>query len=248
MMLLGETIDIHAGGVDLMFPHHENEIVQSESFTGHQFARYWFHGEHLLIEGQRMGKSLGNFYTLKDLVSKFKVEPLAFRLLCLQSHYRDKLNFTHSSIQDAQNTLHNLRSFVLRLQVISNFGTKDRVANIIKKSSIDFRAAICNDISTPKAMAVLFDFIKKINTTKDLNTKEAADVLETILDFDKVLGLELKSVSVTKIPDSILELAKRREQARTEKNWDLSDEIRDQIEKKGFEVEDTEAGPIVRKK
>lgn len=248
MMLLGESIDIHAGGVDLLFPHHENEIVQSESYTGKQFSHYWYHGEHLLVEGQRMGKSLGNFYILDDLNARFNTEPLAYRLLCLQSHYRDKLNFTHSSIQDAQNTLNNLRSFVLRLQVISNIGTKSRVENIIEKSSVEFRAAICNDVSMPKAMAVLFDFIKKINTTKDLNTQEAADVLTTILDFDKVLGLDLKSVAVTKIPDAILALVKKREQARAEKDWDLSDNIRKQIEQKGFEVEDTESGPVVRKK
>jgi cysteinyl-tRNA synthetase len=245
---LGETVDVHAGAVDLIFPHHENEVAQSESYTGKKFVNYWFHPEHLLIEGQRMGKSLGNFYTLEDLHKKFNIEPLAFRMLALGSHYRDKLNFTHSSIQDAENTLNNLRAFVLRLQAINNVGTADRISNVIKKSKEEFRSALADDLAMPKALAAVFNFIKKVNTTKDLNTKEAADVLKTILEFDQVLGLELKQISVTKIPDSVIVLAKKREQAREIKDWDEADNLRNQIEAKGFEVEDTPDGPVVRKK
>jgi cysteinyl-tRNA synthetase len=202
----------------------------------------------MMIEGERMGKSLGNFYTVDDLIKKFDVEPLALRMLALGSHYRDKLNFTHSSIKDAENTLNNLRAFVLRVQAVSNVGTTDRISNIITKSKTDFRSALANDLAMPKALAVVFNFIKKINTTKDLNTKEAADVLATMLDFDQVLGLGLKEISVTKIPDSVIQLAKKREQARETKDWDQADNLRKQIEEKGFEVEDTPDGPVVRKK
>lgn len=245
---LGSTIDIHSGGVDLIFPHHENEIAQSEAYTGKEFVRYWFHGEHLLIDGKRMGKSQGNAYTLSDLRDKFGVEPLAYRMLCCIAHYRDKLNFTEKSICDAQNTLNNLRSFLLKISVINKEGEGNRLVKKIEKSKREFMKYISDDLSMPKAIAVLFDLIRAVNKTKDLNSKEAGKARETILDFDNVLGLGLSDVKVIHIPDEIYHLAVKREDSRKAGNYVEADKLRVKIEKAGYSIEDTEDGPLLKAK
>lgn len=234
---LGKTIDIHSGGIDLIFPHHENEIALSESYTGKKFVNYWVHCEHLLIDGQRMGKSLNNFYTLDDLKRKFKVEPMAYRLLCLMSHYREKLNFTDSSIHQAQNTLLNLIKFVK-----NNLKGNSRIdTNSIEN---DFLKALVDDLNTPKAMAILFEFINKVN----INNTYGPDVHKLLLKLDRFMGLRLENIKPTKATESIEILLEERNRARSKKDWELSDRIRRQIDKLGYTVEDTKNGSIVTKK
>ncbi len=245
---LGKTIDIHSGGVDLIFPHHENEIAQSEAYTGKKFVNLWFHGEHLLINGKRMGKSMGNAYTLDNLKDKYTVEPLAFRMLCLSSHYRDKLNFTDKSILDAQNTLHNLREFILRMNLVENDGKlSEKVNKEIEKTEKLFEKYISDDLSISKALATIFGLIKFTNKQKFLTKNDATSVLHFMGVVDRVLGLRLDDIKVEKIPDEIHKMAVSREDARKNKDYKLADNFRSKIEKAGYMVEDTEDGPLIRK-
>jgi len=248
-MNLGDTIDIHGGGVDLIFPHHENEIAQSEAYTGKPFVNTWFHSGHLLINGQRMGKSLNNFYTLEDMVNKFEVSPLAFRLLTLQSHYRDSLNFTDESIQAAQNTLNGLYEFVIRLKQITETSSKVDIKPLLEATQKDFNTALSDDLNTPKSMAVLFTFVKEVNkfVTQGLSKTDVKTALELISNFGKVLGLGLDNVQETTGNTEVDKLLEKRTVARAEKDWKLSDEIRDEIRKAGFEVEDTDNGQRLTK-
>lgn len=249
MKYLGDTIDIHAGGVDLIFPHHENEIAQSEAYTGKKFVNEWFHGEHLLINGERMGKSLGNFYTLPELESKFNVSPLAFRLLAASSHYRDKLNLTEASLKSADITLKNLYSDVLRIKSGQEDG-KSRITKEVKKAETNFEAALNYDLSMPKALSALFKLLNEVNrvTLRKFRVSESKELMTFILKADTVLGLGLEHVKFDVIPEKVQNLAKQRESARIEKDFKKSDELRAEIENAGFLVEDTEDGPIVRKK
>jgi len=233
---LGDTIDIHAGGVDLVFPHHENEVAQSEAFTGKPFVKYWFHGEHLMIEGQKMSKSLGNIYTLDKMCQKYGVEPLAFRMLVLMSHYRERLNFTKKSIEQAQNTLDNLRAFVLK----NIDGDKNLESDGFEKR---FDSIINDDLNTPRALAELFEYIKEVNKSGVYGES----VYETILKLDKFLGLELDKIMKTEVPKKVTELANKREEARQGKDWELSDKLRKEIETLGFEIEDTPEGPNIKR-
>ncbi len=234
---LGETIDLHSGGVDLIFPHHENEIALSESYTGKKFVNYWVHCEHLLINGQRMGKSLNNFYTLDDLRNQFEVEPLAYRLLCLMSHYRERLNFTETSIHQAQNTLLNLRTFIKKNLDCDSEGETKSIEN-------DFHKAIDDDLNTPKAMAILFEFINKVN----LNNTYGHDVHKLLMKLDQFMGLRLKEIKQTIVPKSVALLLEERTRARADKDWALSDKIRKQIEELGYIVEDTKSGSTITEK
>jgi cysteinyl-tRNA synthetase len=245
---LGKTIDIHAGGVDLIFPHHENEIAQSEAYTGKKFVGSWFHGEHLLINGERMGKSLNNFYTLDDLAKKFEVEPLAFRMLCLSSHYRDKLNFTDKSIQDAQNALNHLREFMLRLKLKEGEGESSSLIKSAKKTEENFIKAVADDLSTPKAVAEVFKLIKKVNSAKKLSRPEVDAVIQAMKQFDSILGLGLEEVKVVKVPAEMHKLAVAREDARKAGDYKKADELRTKIEKSGYAIEDSPEGPLIRKK
>lgn len=246
---LGNTIDIHAGGVDLVFPHHENEIAQSEAYTGQKFVNEWFHTEHLLIGGKRMGKSEGNAWTLDELDGKYGVSPLAFRLLCAGAHYRDKLNLTEESLKSADITLKNLYSDVLRIKTGEGAGAS-RISKEITKAKESFKNALENDLSMPKALAALFTLLNESNraTNRHFNASEAKQLMAFIEEADGVLGLKLSDVKVEKIPAKIQELAKKREAARSDKDFAESDKLRAEIEKAGFEVEDTTDGQIVRKR
>jgi cysteinyl-tRNA synthetase len=239
MLYLGETIDIHAGGVDLVFPHHENEIAQSEAYTGKQFVKHWFHAEHLLVDGKKMSKSLGNLFTLDDLEKKFGAEPLAFRLLCLQSHYRDKLNFTEKSIRDAQNTLNNLRNFVSR---VSQTNGKNDATQLVQNAKNNFNIALKDDLNTPKAIAVVFNFITEINKA---NAANKIQVLGLLKEFDRVLGLNL---SPEEANVRVKTLFAKYLRARKEKNWEKSDNLREKIEELGWLTEDLKCESILRRK
>lgn len=246
---LDKTIDIHTGAVDLMFPHHENEIAQSESFTGEKFVNFWFHGEHLLINGEKMSKSLHNIYTLNEILEKYGVSPLDFRYLCLSSHYREKLNFTDQSIIQAKNTLKNVNDFLDRVRSINTEGENYPVDTLIEESRKELYSALDDDLSTPKALASVFDLIKTLNKNfEHLGTNEAAKILNYFYDLDKIFGLNFTFRESWKIPDDVQKLVKDREEARKNKEWNISDQIRDEISKLGYEIEDTNNGTVVKKK
>jgi len=249
-MFLGDTIDIHAGAVDLIFPHHENEIAQSEAFTGKKFVNYWWHPEFLLVEGKKMSKSLKNIYTLDEICKKYNVEPLAFRMLCLQSHYRDKLNFTRDSIGAAYTTLVNLDYFMRRLLELKNPGINIKVDQMITATKKDFENALNDDLNIPEALAGLYKLINKTKVYFDngLGYKEGNKIKKFILESDKIFGLDLDKVIIPKETHDIQLLINKRENARLNSDFKKADKIRKVVEKQGYLIEDTPTGPRLRKK
>ncbi|RKY00887.1 MAG: cysteine--tRNA ligase, partial [Spirochaetes bacterium] len=262
---LGETFDIHTGGVDLIFPHHENEIAQSEAKTGKPFVRYWLHNEHLLVEGRKMSKSLGNFFTLRDLLAK-GYEPMAIRYLLLSAHYRAKLNFTEKALKSAENTVKSLKRFVQDILDYRHEGNNNpEVDRIIEKARRGFETSLDDDLNMPEALPFVFEMISEINTflsRKEMSTEDAKRVYRLMLRFDSVLGLGLDKISKThaeKIvdidgekytisyhdvkPDKEIEkLVIEREKYRRMKAWKEADEIRDRLRKKGIILEDVKGG------
>ncbi len=231
MKELGQSFDIHTGGVDNIFPHHENEIAQSECATGKPFVKYFMHNEFLLVDGKKMSKSLGNFYTLRDLIEK-GIDPLAFRLWLLTSHYRTKTNFTMEAVVGAQNALIRIRKIFLKLG-----GEIGQVEDKYKNQLIKY---MDKNLGTPEALTVLWELIKDTKISKE--NKKA-----TLLDFDKVLGLGLDQLKKDVIPLRIKQLVEEREIARENKNWDKSDQLRDKINNLGYGVEDSSLGPKISK-
>ena len=231
MKNLGETFDIHTGGVDLVFPHHENEIAQSEACTGKHFVNYWTHNEWLMVDGKKMAKSAGNFYTLRDIEAK-GISPLAMRYLSLQTHYRKPLNFTWESMGAAQSGLNNLSEQFLELG--------ENVGEINLTYKEQFMDAMNNDLEAPKALALVWDLLKDLNISKE-------DKKATILDFDRVLGLGLDKLKPLEITDEVKKLADERIEARKNKDFKKSDELRDEIKKLGFELKDTPDGYKISK-
>lgn len=248
---LGQPFDIHTGGIDLVFPHHQNEIAQSEAAFEKPLAVFWLHNEHLLVEGQKMSKSLGNFYTLKDIEAK-GFRPLALRYLYITAHYRDKLNFTFPSLKSAQNTLENLENFVFILKNTPFTSNKIRpkISKLAEKFEKNFEKSMDDDLNSPKALAFLFDFIGKIQKEiKDgrLSMNEADLVLKTVLKIDQVLGLNLEKIKKETITKEVLNLIKEREKMRALKNFTKADYLREEIRKKGYFLEDTPYGPRWKK-
>ncbi len=230
---LGETIDIHTGGVDNIFPHHENEIAQSECSSGKTFSRFFMHNEHMQIENKKMSKSLGNFFTLRDIIEK-GFNPLAFRYWLLTSHYRTKINFSLKTLQAAQTAFDKLRSMVLELSVHNG-------GKVIEKEATAFSNFIQNDLSTAEALSLTWLMLKNTKYSK-------ADVYATIINFDKVLGLGLSDISSELLPDTIQALVLKRDEQRKDKNWEQSDILRKKLETNGYEVLDTATGTKIRKK
>jgi cysteinyl-tRNA synthetase len=227
---LGEQIDIHTGGTDLIFPHHTNEIAQSESYTGKTFSNYWVHGGFMTVDGKKMSKSLGNIFTLNDIKNK-KINPIAFRYLTLGAHYRTLLNFTWQSLEGAETALNKIRNFMSS----ENDDTETEDKNIIPEYKKTFTEYINDDLNMPQALALVWEIIKD-------NRLSILSRQELILDFDKVFGLKLSEIEIFEIPVEVDELIKARDIARFEKNWKLSDELREKIESFGFSVSDTENG------
>ena len=246
MKLLGKSFDIHAGGIDLIFPHHENEIAQSEASTNKKFVKYWFHNEHLLVDGQKMSKSLGNFYTLRDLLDK-GYDSRSIRYLLLSSHYGQQLNFTEDGIKAAKNSIDRLNDFMTKLKTIKNKKNNPKVKKLILGTKINFEREMDDDLEVSNALAVIFDFVKKINTLimeRSIGKKDADDVYNLMLRFDKIFGvLETKK---EKIPDEIKKLVKEREKARKEKDYGKADKIRDEIKNKGYILEDDGEGTAIK--
>ena len=230
MKYLGKTIDLHTGGEDHIPLHHENEIAQSEAATGVPFVKHWVHFSFLQVNGQKMSKSLGNFYTIED-INKHNMHPLALRLLFLQTHYRQLMNFTWEAAEGANEAYLKLKAQSLKLKAE---GERQNVA-IPTEVGIQFKqsfiSALENDIQVPQAIAVLFTMLKS-----DLKAEEK---IALIKDFDRVLGLDLlKEEEKTIIPREIVDLAEQRKQAKAQKNYTKADGLRKQIEEKGYRIED----------
>lgn len=231
MKNLGESFDIHTGGVDNIFPHHENEIAQSECATGKSFAKYFMHNEHLLVDNKKMSKSLGNSYTLEDLINK-GIDPIAFRMWLYTSNYSTRTNFTIDAVTGAQTALLRFKEAFLAL------GDED--GTVDEKYKARFMEYLDNNLDSPQALALVWELLKDTSLSN-------ADKKATLLDFDKVLGLGLDKIKEDIIPDEVKKLSEEREQARKEKNWVKSDELRDKINSLGYEIKDSESGAKISK-
>jgi cysteinyl-tRNA synthetase len=244
MKYLGETFDIHCGGIDNMFPHHENEIAQSEAATGKIFVHYWMHNEHLQVEGKKMSKRFGNFYTLRDLLEK-GYDPLAIRYLLLSTHYRQQFNFTFEGLNAAKGAVDRLKNFIRRLYDVNGKGSDGKVAMQIQRVGQCFGDAMSDDLNVSIAVAALFDFVREINNLLDadlVSKEEAEKVCEVMMQFNSVLGVINSVEAEEPLSGDIDVLVQKREVARRAKNWKEADLIRDQLKALGVVVEDTAQG------
>jgi cysteinyl-tRNA synthetase len=242
MKYLGNHFDIHTGGVDLIFPHHENEIAQSEATTGEKFVNFWLHNEHLMVEGRKMAKSFGNYYTLRDLLNK-GYHPIAIRYLLLATHHRQQLNFTFDGLEGAKNALQRLYDFVDNLKLIKGERNNPEIEQVLRKAKKDFEEALDDDLNTSEALGVIFTLVKDVNRMMDekmISKSDALKVLEIMNKFDSVFGI-LKREE-TSLDQEVKALIEKRVQARKEKNFQLADQIRKELEEKGIILEDTPEG------
>lgn len=247
---LGETFDIHCGGVDLIFPHHENEIAQSEASTGKEFVRYWLHSEHLIVEGRKMSKSLGNQYTLKDLIDRGE-NARAIRYLLLTTHYRKKLNFTFDGLKAAEAALGRLDEFILRLREVELEGADTPEANAsIEKAREGFENAMDDDLNISGGLGALFDFVKDINSLIDEEKVGQADRENVLAFLEKVnTVLDVLEFQAEELDDEqILILIEKRLEARKGRDFAEADRIRDELADKGIILQDTPQGTRWRKK
>ena len=243
---LGATLDIHAGGIDLVFPHHENEIAQSESLTGRPFARFWLHAEFLLVEGQKMSKSLGNYYTLRDLMGK-GYAPEAIRYLLASVPYRKSLNFTMDGLKAAVIAIDRLRNFKLRLET-DRFadGTNEALLARAAAASQAFRDALNDDLNTAEGLASVFEYVRDANTAMDAGEFKADNVapaLEFLKLFDSIFDVLTPTARAGELSDAEVDARiAERAAAKKARNFALADQIRDQLLQQGIILEDTKAG------
>lgn len=244
MKYLGNTFDIHTGGIDHIFPHHQNEIAQSEGATGKTYADYWLHNAFMLVNGNKMSKSLRNIYTITDLKKK-GFDPLSYRYLLLTTHYRSEINFTWESIEVAQKTRKNWNAFIKRLQKYTGKTPNPGIKELILDAEEKVNAQFNDDLNTSLALATLSDFSRKINEWLGNETMSKADarkVLAFIEDINNVLGVFDFDQDDGVVPAHVIKFAKDREAARKAKDWKKSDELRDQIAMEGFAITDTKNG------
>ena len=243
MKYLGESFDLHCGAVDLVFPHHENEIAQSEAATEKPFVRYWMHGEHLIVEGEKMSKSKGNFYTLRDLEEK-GIDPLAVRYALQSVPYRRQLNFTFDLLHQAGKSLARLQDFKLRLTTEKvKPGSSQKIQDTTAAALRDFERAMDDDLNTAQALAAVFDWVRDLNTELSEGRfleDDRQTALRALERFNQVL--ELWQSDDAEIDDKIRSLIEQRTQARKSRNFALADQIRDQIHELGYVIEDTKEG------
>jgi cysteinyl-tRNA synthetase len=242
MKYLGDNFDIHTGGVDNMFPHHEDEIAQSEAVTGKKWVNYWLHCEHLMVNNTKMSKSLGNFFTLRDLLDK-GWSGREIRWVLIGAHYRKKLNFTFDALKIARETLGKFEEFFKRLRSVKNSGDGSAVVEALESAKNGFASAMADDLNISMALASLFDLMRNINRIADDNQLDAAGaekVLDAFRSFDRIIGcFEVDNVKAEEaIPAEVTALAEARAAARKEKNWAESDRLRDEITKLGYTIKD----------
>jgi len=246
MKYLGTPIDIHAGGVDLIFPHHENEIAQSEAATGQQFVKHWVHCQHLLVNNQKMSKSLGNFYTLRDLLSQGH-KAKAIRYSLLSTHYRQAQNFTLEGLTAADAAVQRLQDFMANLMTADGPGAP--VGQIISRAKQQFEAGMDDDLNISLGLAAIFEFVRDVNrllAEHQLSQADAQLAMAAMRDFDRVLGL-LEEAEAT-IDPAVEPLVQEREQARKRRDFATADRLRAQITALGYIVEDTPHGPRLKRR
>jgi cysteinyl-tRNA synthetase len=245
--LLGEQLDIHCGGVDNIFPHHEAEIAQTEGCTGKKFVRYWLHCAHLMVDGQKMAKSLGNFYTLRDVLAKgYSGREVRFALM--RVHYRASLNFTWEGMEEAREALARIDDWINRLEAKAQEANVQRPTSNVQCPTEDFESALDDDLNISAALGVLFENIRKTNRSLDegtLSSTAAQDWLQWWARIDRVLDL---TGTKSCIPDEIIALGEARVQARLAKEWRKSDELRDELAAKGWEARDTKDGQKITRR
>lgn len=257
---LGETFDIHAGGTDLIFPHHENEIAQSEALTGKPFARYWVHSEHLLVDGQKMSKSLGNYYTLRDLLEK-GYSPAAIRYLLASVPHRKQLNFTLEGLEQAAHAIERLENFRFRISQTSfPAGSNPDIAANVAAFPEALRKALDDDLNTAQALAALFELVREVNTAIDTGNffqEEVPGVLGCLDEWNRVFDV-LPSPTESSAAasaggagltdDDIERKVQERQEARRKRNFALADQLRDELAAAGVLIEDTKEGVRWRRK
>ena len=261
MKYLGETIDIHCGGQDLVFPHHENEVAQSEGATGKPFARYWMHNGFINVNNEKMSKSAGNFFTVREIGEQFDLE--AVRYFMLAAHYRSPLNFSRQCIEHGHSLLEQSKAALDRLYnardnyefLLKKGGTVDREPNEAEQKFLDgipairerFIAAMDDDLNTAGALGALFDLVKEGNivAVTGASTKAVQAALDALNELTGVLGLLYRKEETAQ--DDVEALVQQRQEARKAKNWKEADRLRDLITSMGYILEDTPQGAKVRK-
>ena len=259
MKYLGETLDIHTGGIDLAFPHHENEIAESEPATGKPFVKLWLHAEHLIVDGEKMSKSLGNFFTLRDLFAK-GTKPSSIRYLLMSVPYRRQLNFTADSLTQAANSVERLRNFVTRLKA-EQFaaGSNPQISKRAAKALADFDSGLADDLNTAFSLAAIFDLVRDVNTAMDRGEflqQDAPEVLSVMEKFDSILAVladdddeKLRELGFGSgpprwTPEKIEKLIEERNAAKKRRDFKRSDEIRQELLNSGIILEDTRDGSV----
>ena len=243
---LGSAFDIHTGGIDNMFPHHEDEIAQSEAASGKKWVNYWLHCEHLMLNGEKMSKSLGNFYTLRDLL-KLGWTGREIRWVLIGSHYRKKLNFTFDSLAQSRDTLKRFADLFKRLKQLKTPGDGSEIAEACSAGKLAFDTAMADDLNVAAALAPLYELTREANRLADagkLSAKGAELLLDVFRQFDRILGcLDVDAeVAEEVIPSEVLALAEERSAARQAKNWAESDRLRDEIASLGYTIKDAPGG------
>jgi cysteinyl-tRNA synthetase len=253
-LLGGPPIDIHAGGVDLIFPHHENEIAQSEGATHQPFARFWVHVEHLFVESEKMSKSLGNVYTIAEVTARGH-RASALRYLLLSSHYRKQLNFTWTGMDQAEEAIRRVVDFLARLNAVTGDGTHAQVQQTVEHARQAFTSALEHDLNTAAALAAVFDLVRDVNAAidaREISASEAGAVRQAMDDFDRVLGVvSLRQAEDAQPPvpvEEIERLIEERQAARERRDFAAADRIRNELADRGVLLEDNPGGTRWKKK
>jgi len=252
MEYLGTTFDIHSGGEDLIFPHHENEIAQSQGATGKRFVKFWLHSGMLLVAGRKMAKSSGNFFTLRDLLSKGH-DPLAVRYLLMSAHYRAQLNFTEEALSDAAKAVEALRGTFRRVKSAEETSKQDNISlrKLLLKEQREFERAMDDDLNTPRALAAVHRTARAVNRAIDqgeFSKKDVTAVLRLFSRLDDVLGILTDGSRPQELPREAERLIRERDQARANRDWATADKLREELYAMGIIVEDTPAGTAWKRK
>jgi len=244
MKYLGETFDIHAGGIDLVFPHHENEIAQSEGATGKQFVRYWIHFEHLKVDGETMSKSKGNYYTFRDVTAK-GFSAAAIRYFLLSVPYNKQLNFTFDALAGAERTVESLRDFRARLsEAKTEPGKNEQLSEAATRALQEFEAGMDDDLNTSIALAAIHNLSREVNTglaRKKVRAEDQRELLAAIDRFDTVLNI-FGNQEREMLDSEVQSLIDERQEARRRRDFGRADEIRDELSNRGIVLEDTKDG------
>ena len=244
---LGQQYDIHGGGIDLIFPHHEAEIAQMESISGKKpFVKYWMHTGFVNVNKDKMSKSLGNFLTIKDVLKRYN--KYIIRFLFLQTHYRKPIDFSEEALEQAKKTLQKLNEFMISLESYKNeVKDNNKVEKLIEKTKKNFEKEMDNDFDTHNGITVIFEFVKEVNKMigeKNISNDNVKQIINFMREIDKVFGiLEEKS----EIPKNIIKLAEERQEARKKKDYKTSDKIREELKKLGYYLDDKEEGYVVKR-